>query len=79
MLRSIPEEVARDIRTTHEGLSTFLKEQGGEEMNEVMWSLALERLVVNGHLPLPCTLTEANAFLGTYDTSSLPQKGADDR
>lgn len=31
----------------------------------------LTRLVINGHIPLPCTLTEATAFLGKFDTTSL--------
>lgn len=35
--------------------------------------LRLVRLIINGHIPLPTTLTGAAQFLGTYDTSSLPQ------
>jgi len=31
------------------------------------------RLVINGHIPLPTTLTVCAQFLGTQDTSSLPQ------
>ncbi len=41
-----------------------------------MVGIALEqritRLVINGHIPLPCSLTVAVDFLGKYDTSSLP-------
>ncbi len=48
-------------------------------MTETMWTLAVERMVVNGLIPLPCTLTEAAKFLGTLDTSSLLQKGTDER
>jgi len=29
------------------------------------------RLVITGHIPLPCTLTVAATFLGQYDTASL--------
>jgi len=31
----------------------------------------ITRLVINGHIPLPSTLTVAAQFLGTLDTSSL--------
>jgi len=48
-------------------------------MEETMLSLTIERAVVNGQIPLPCTLMEAATFLSTYDTNSLLQKGTDDR
>ena len=45
-------------------------------MERGLESLALEqrytRLVINGHIPLPATLTAAAVFLGQFDTSSLP-------
>jgi len=31
----------------------------------------ITRLVINGHIPLPCSLTAAGEFLGTYDITSL--------
>jgi len=46
---------------------------------EAMLMIQIERLVANGHIPLPCSLMEATVFLGTHDTSSLLQKGTDDR
>jgi len=32
----------------------------------------ITRLVINGHIPLPCSLTVAAEFLGKHNTSSLP-------
>jgi len=34
--------------------------------------MRVTRLVVNGHIPLPCSLMGAAQFLGTHDISSLP-------
>lgn len=48
-------------------------------MNEAMLRLQVERAVVNGIIPLPCTVMEAAAFLGTHNTDSLPQMGTDER
>ena len=40
-----------------------------------MEGIALEqrvtRLIINGHIPLPCSLMAAVEFLGTLDTTSL--------
>jgi len=41
-------------------------------MEEMALELRITRLVINGHIPLPCSLTGAVQFLGTHDTSSLP-------
>lgn len=48
-------------------------------MTETMLMLQVERLVVNGHIPLPSTLTEVAAFLGSHDTSGLSRKGTEER
>lgn len=40
-------------------------------MEQISLELRVTRLVINGHIPLPCSLTAANEFLGTHDTSSL--------
>jgi len=40
-------------------------------MTGTMLAMKIERLVINGHIPLPCSLMEAAQFLGTHDTSSL--------
>ena len=42
-------------------------------MEKIALELRLTRLVVNGHIPLPCSLTVGVEFLGKQDTSSLPQ------
>jgi len=55
-----------------EGLDNFLGNQNGGEMAQLAFELRVTRLVINGHIPLPCSLMAAVAFLGTYDTSSLP-------
>ncbi len=41
-------------------------------MEKINLELRVTRLIINGHIPLPCSLTEAIHFLGTHDTSSLP-------
>ncbi len=41
-------------------------------MAQIALEQRLTRLVITGAIPLPCSLTEAVAFLGTHDTSSLP-------
>jgi len=41
-------------------------------MEEIALELRLTRLVINGHIPLPCSVMEATEFLGKYDTTSLP-------
>jgi len=48
-------------------------------MAQLNIKLRIERLVVNGHIPLPCTVTEAARFLGEHDTTSLLQRGTDER
>jgi len=41
-------------------------------MEQIALELRVTRLVINGHIPLPCSLTDAAAFLGEHHTSSLP-------
>ncbi len=41
-------------------------------MEQIALELRLTRLIINGHIPLPCSLTAAVEFLGTHETSSLP-------
>ncbi len=41
-------------------------------MEQITLEMRVTRLVINGHIPLPCSLTGAVRFLGTLDTSSLP-------
>lgn len=41
-------------------------------MEQISLEQRVTRLIINGHIPLPCTLTAAVQFLGAYDTSSLP-------
>ena len=48
-------------------------------MNSLSLLLRVERLVIQGHIPLPTTLTDAAAFLGTFNTASLSRKGTDER
>ncbi len=54
-------------------LDLFLGGQKGEGMEQIGLELRITRLVINGHIPLPCSLTAAHDFLGTLATSSLPQ------
>lgn len=61
-----------EIQTLVEELDLFLGQQGGELMEKVALELRVTRLVINGHIPLPCSLTVAAQILGTHDTSSLP-------
>ena len=42
-------------------------------MEQIALELRITRLVINGRIPLPCSLTVAVQFLGTHDTSGLPQ------
>jgi len=42
-------------------------------MEQITLELRVTRLVINGHIPLPCTLMEAAEFLGKHDTSGLPR------
>ena len=42
-------------------------------MERIALELRMTRLVINGHIPLPCPLMDAAEFLGEHDTSSLPQ------
>lgn len=42
-------------------------------MEGIAMEMRITRLVINGHIPLPCSLTVAVQFLGTHDTSSLPR------
>jgi len=54
-----------------EELDLFLGQEKGGEMEQIALELRVTRLVINGRIPLPCSLTEAVKFLGTHDTSSL--------
>lgn len=40
-------------------------------MEEIALELRVTRLIINGHIPLPSTLTVAAEFLGKYSTTSL--------
>jgi len=55
-----------------EAVDLFLSrgEEGG--MDQIALELRVTRLIINGHIPLPCSLMAATEFLGTLDTSSLP-------
>jgi len=75
----IPDEVKEQIEGLLDRAASFLESTEGQEMNETMLMVQIQRLVANGHIPLPCSLTEAVRFLGTHDTTSLLQKGTDDR
>ncbi len=75
----IPEEVAHEVHTLQQTVGDFLASPGADEMTELMIKMTVERAVVNGLIPLPCTLTEAARFLGTFETSSLLRKGTDER
>jgi len=72
-LACIPEEVQARIHALLEELDLFLGQQKGEEMEQIALEMTITRLVINGHIPLPCSLTEAAQFLGTHNTSSLPR------
>lgn len=41
-------------------------------MEGIALEMRITRLVINGSIPLPCSLTVAVQFLGQHDTSSLP-------
>ena len=73
----IPEEVQLEIEALIEEMRDFLGKEG-ERMGELMWRVRVERLVINGHIPLPCTAMEAARFLGNHDTTSLLRKGTDE-
>jgi len=72
-LLCIPDEVQTEIHTLIEQLDLFLGQQKGEDMEQIGLELRVTRLIINGHIPLPCSLMVAVEFLGPYDTSSLPQ------
>jgi len=40
-------------------------------MEEITLEQRVTRLVINGHIPLPCSLMVAAGFLGHQDTTSL--------
>lgn len=40
-------------------------------MEQIALELRVTRLIINGHIPLPSTLTAAAKFLGEYNTTSL--------
>jgi len=61
-----------EIHALLEELDLFLGQQKGEGMEQIALELKVTRLVINGYIPLPCSLTAAAEFLGTHDTSSLP-------
>lgn len=41
-------------------------------MEQITLEQRVTRLVINGHIPLPCSLTAVAEFLGTHNTTSLP-------
>ena len=47
-------------------------------MDEIGLLMRVTRLVINGHIPLPSSLTDAVVFLGHHDTSGLPLGGTDE-
>ncbi len=67
----IPSEIQVEVHALIEELDLFLGQQMGGEMNEIALELRVTRLIINGHIPLPCSLTAAAQFLGTHDTTSL--------
>ena len=69
----IPEEVAVEVHSLQRELDLFLQNDTEDEMGGIALEMRVTRLVINGHIPLPCTLTAAEAFLRNHDTSSLPQ------
>jgi len=68
----IPDEVQAEIHALLEELDLFLGQMHGGEMEKIALELKVTRLVITGHIPLPCSLTEAALFLGTHNISSLP-------
>jgi len=42
------------------------------DLEGVSLELRVTRLIINGHIPLPCSLTAVHEFLGKFDPSSLP-------
>jgi len=68
----IPDEVRVEIHEVLEHLDLFLGLGGPMDLTGMSLEQRVTRLVINGHIPLPCTLTEAAEFLGKYDTNSLP-------
>lgn len=67
----IPEEVRNEIQDLLEKADLFLGRGGEMDLTGIALEQRLTRLVINGHIPLPCSLTEAITFLGTHDTTSL--------
>jgi len=67
----IPEEVRYEIQILLEELDLFLGSKKGGEMEQIALELRVTRMVINGHIPLPTTLTGAAEFLGAHDTTSL--------
>ena len=67
-----------EIHALLEEVDLFLGQQKGEGMEQIMLEQRITRLVINGHIPLPTTLTVAAEFLGTYNASSLPHSGTDE-
>lgn len=57
----------------------FLGQEGTQDMKELMMEQRIVRLIIAGHIPLPCSATVAIKFLGTYDATSLLRKGTEER
>lgn len=68
----IPEEVVNEIRDLLEQMDLFLGLGGPMDLTGMSLEQRVTRLVINGHIPLPCSLTDATKFLGEFDTTSLP-------
>lgn len=67
----IPGEVQEEIKILLNELNLFLGQPSGGEMEQIALEQRITRLVINGHIPLPGTLTAAAEYLGTHDTTSL--------
>ncbi len=61
-----------EIQQTLEALDIFLGRDGEMELIGISLEQRITRLIINGHIPLPCSLMVAGEFLGKYDTTSLP-------
>lgn len=68
----IPEEAQDEIQSLLEALDLFLGRREDHNMQEVRLITRLGQLHLHGHIPYLITPTDAVAYLGTLDTSSLP-------
>ena len=68
----IPDEVVAEIQALLEETDHFLGVGVEKTLLEIGLEQRFTRLVINGHIPLPTTLTDAVTFLGRHDTTGLP-------